>query len=163
MVCPKCREHAQVLEQSAQKTTRCQHCGALLRVRKLRVFFASDELSEAITARTRLQAKFSGQASAEFFEKLIKEPKTPVFTSKKLEKPIHLQVEKAKKSASPKKSPQEILFELLEASGGKKELKALEEAALERGLSLEMFEKVLQGLLATGELYSPSKGFIKRV
>lgn len=224
MVCPKCREHAQVLEQVARKTTKCQHCGALLRVRKLRIFFSSDELPEAVAVRTRLQAGLSGKEAANFFEKLVEGglARVPAFDSEKLDNPIMLPVARAKKAeggslkksareilfelletdpgmdteklevaalergvdlekfeklvrlpaemakkaderGSPKKNAKQILFELLEASGGKMDAGKLEAAALERGLGPEMFENTLKDLQAAREIYSPSKGVIKIV
>ena len=226
MVCPKCREHAQVLEQVARKTTKCQHCGALLRVRKLRIFFSSDELPEAVAVRTRLQAGLSGKEAAKFFEKLVEggPARVPAFDSEKLDNPIMLPVERAKKAegdslkisareilfelletdpgmdaeklevaalgrgvdlekfeklvrlpaerakkadesgrGGPKKNAKQILFELLEASGGKMDAGKLEAAALERGLGPEMFENTLKDLQAAREIYSPSKGVIKIV
>ena len=34
IVCPKCRQHAQIIE-TGKKTLKCQHCGAILQTRRL--------------------------------------------------------------------------------------------------------------------------------
>lgn len=160
-ICPKCRIHAQILEQSIKKTTHCQHCGSLLRVRKLRIFFSSDELSEAVSARTYLQTELSGKDALQFLKNLSENPETPVFPSQKTGNPVRLPQDKVKKANSPKKSHVAILFELLEARGGRMEVGELKAAALEKGLGSEKFEQVLGNLLKAGELYSPSNGIIK--
>ncbi|WP_255334734.1 hypothetical protein [Methanosarcina sp. KYL-1] len=60
IVCPRCREHAQITE-AGKKTLSCQHCGARLQARKLRVLYFSEELAEAVAFRTSLQARLSGK------------------------------------------------------------------------------------------------------
>ena len=65
VVCPKCRQHAQITE-TGKKNLRCQHCGALLQARKLRIFGSFEELSEAVDFRTRLQAELSGNGKETF-------------------------------------------------------------------------------------------------
>ncbi|WP_269850429.1 DUF5817 domain-containing protein [Methanosarcina horonobensis] len=65
IVCPKCRQHAQITE-TGKKTLRCQHCGALLQARKLRIFGSFEEVPEAVNFRTRLQAELSGKGKETF-------------------------------------------------------------------------------------------------
>ena len=59
VICTRCRGHAQIIETGSSKTTRCQRCNATLMTRKLRVFFSSEDLEEAISVRTQIQAKIA--------------------------------------------------------------------------------------------------------
>jgi ribosomal protein S27E len=65
IVCPKCREHVQIIG-TGKKTLKCQKCGSLLQAKKLRVFYSSEELEDAVAFRTRLQAEISGKGKETF-------------------------------------------------------------------------------------------------
>jgi hypothetical protein len=163
IVCPKCRQHAQIIE-TGKKTLKCQNCGALLQTRKLRVFHFSEDLEDSVLFRTRLQAEISGKGSEDFSvnfpstesEPLIPEVKTPI---KELEFP-----EKNNSSFLPAtKDPKLILLKILKTTGGKIEKEELQQKAFEKGITQEKFETILKNLLETGELYSPQPGIIKIV
>jgi len=163
IVCPKCRQHAQIIE-IGKKTLKCQHCGALLQAKKLRVFHSSEELTDAVTFRTRLQAEISGKGSRTFFlepspkgyEHLNPETENTVKTFKLSEK-------RTSGNLSPKKDQKSTFLELLEAAGGKTEFEELRQKALEKGISQEKFSLILKKLLETGDIYSPEPGIIKLV
>lgn len=176
MVCPKCREHAQIIE-TGKKTVSCQNCGARLQARKLRVFYSSDELEKAVASRTHLQAEISGKRESPFTDteslsltegisftgSFSKENGASGFGKGSERK---FPVKAAGKPARPlpeKKDPRKIILETLEAAGGEMEAGKLREKVLEKGLNPEKFEKILKTLQETGEVYSPTKGKIKIV
>lgn len=141
IVCPKCRQHAQITE-TGKKTLRCQRCSAILETRRLRILFSSDELAEAVTFRTWLQAELSGSLDLE---------KIPEPTGKSVSVKL------------PPKNDRSIFLALLLSAGGEMELKAFQQKAFENGISQEKFEFILKKLLEIGELYSPEPGRIKIV
>lgn len=160
-MCPKCRQHAQITE-TGKKTLKCQHCGALLQTRKLKVFHSSEELEDAVLFRTRLQAEISGKGEETFSitstspdsEHHDSETEPPVKSFKLPEKT-------PSSSLPPRKDPKSTLFEIMKTAGGKIEKEELRQKALERGITKEKFETILKALLETGELYSPQPGIIK--
>lgn len=141
IVCPKCRQHAQITE-TGKKTLRCQRCSAILETRRLRILYSTDELAEAVTFRTRLQAELSGSLDLE---------KIPEPSGKRVSREL------------PPKNDRSICFALLLSAGGEMELKAFQQKAFENGISQEKFEFILKKLLEIGELYSPEPGRIKIV
>lgn len=164
IVCPKCRQHAQITE-TGKKTLRCQHCGALLQARKLRIFGTFEELSKAVDFRTRLQAELSGKGKDIFSLKNFPgkskslNPETGMIpeTSRVPLPEISLA------STSTKKDQKSILNEILKASDEKMRIEELRKKALEKGIGEEKFETILKKLLETGELYSPEPGFVKLI
>ncbi|MCC4766828.1 hypothetical protein FXW07_09435 [Methanosarcina sp. DH1] len=163
IVCPKCRQHAQITE-TGKKTLKCQHCGALLQTRKLRVFHFSEDLEDAVLFRTHLQAEISGKANENF--SLTLSPKESDPSISKTETPVKkLKFPEKSLSNSPpiKKDPKSILIDILDTAGGKIEKEDLRQKALEKGITQEKFETILKNLLETGELYSPQPGIIKIV
>ena len=140
IVCLQCRQHAQIIE-TGKKTLRCQRCGSILEIRRLRILYSSEELADAVTFRTRLQAGISGNEDA---------GNTPELTRKRVsEKPLS------------KRDQKSIFLELLKAAGGEMQIKEFQQKALEKGISPEKFDLVLKKLLEIGELYSPEPGVIK--
>ncbi|MGB9939965.1 DUF5817 domain-containing protein [Methanosarcina sp.] len=160
-MCPKCRQHAQIAE-TGKKTLKCQHCGALLQTRKLRVFHSSEELEDAVLFRARLQAEISGKGSETFSlpspSKASERPDPETETQVKVFK---LPEKNPSSPIPPKKDPKSTLLEILKAASGKIEKEELRQKALEKGISQEKFETTLKSLLETGELYSPQPGIIK--
>ncbi|AKB17389.1 MULTISPECIES: DUF5817 domain-containing protein [unclassified Methanosarcina] len=163
VVCPKCRQHAQITK-GGKKNLRCQHCGALLQARKLRIFGSFEELSEAVDFRTRLQAELSGKGKETFFLKTF--PKEAESSTS--------EVQAVKRTAQPgsgispgstasKKDQKSILNEILKVSNGKIRIEEFCEKAIEKGISQEKFEVILKKLLESGELYSPEPGIVKLV
>lgn len=164
IVCPKCRDHAQITE-TGKKTLRCQHCGTLLQARKLRVLGSFEELSEAVDFRTRLQAELSGKGKETFSMKTFSEE---IDSSGSKDKPIQkiaeLKTSETSTSSIPSKKDQKsIMNEILKASDGKMKIEEFREKALDKGISEEKFEITLKKLLETGDIYSPEPGFVKLI
>lgn len=161
IVCPKCRQHAQITE-TGKKTLKCQNCGALLQTRKLRVFHFSEDLEDAVLFRTHLQAEISGKGNENFSlnfpsaesEHSVPKTETPV-------KEIILSEKEPSNFLPAKKDPKLTLLEILKTAGGKMEKEELRQKALEKGITQEKFEIILKNLLEAGELYSPQPGIIK--
>jgi DNA replicative helicase MCM subunit Mcm2 (Cdc46/Mcm family) len=164
IVCPKCRQHAQITE-TGKKTLRCQHCGALLQARKLRVFGSFEELPEAVDLRTHLQAELSGKGTETFsLKNFPKKAETSTSRDKNIQKTAQLPVSRAPSgNINGKKDQKLILFEILKASDGKLKVEEFHKKALERGISEEKFETTLKKLLETGEIYSPEPGVVKLI
>ncbi|MGB9927410.1 MAG: DUF5817 domain-containing protein [Methanosarcina sp.] len=164
IVCPKCKQHVQITE-TGKKSLKCQRCGAVLQTLKLRVFYSSEELSDAVDYRARLQAEISGKGYETFsLESTGKEsePENLKFSSK-IATSIPEKKDKASPSVSPKKDQKLIFLGIIKTSGGKIEVKELRQKALEKGIEAGKFEGILEKLLETGELYSPEAGIIKLV
>jgi ribosomal protein S27E len=163
VVCPKCRQHAQIIE-TGKNTLRCQHCGSILQARRLRIFYSSEELAEAVSFRTLLQAKISGKGSETFsLEPPTKKYELSKSGNEDVEKTLELSRNRLSENRSPKNDQKSIFRDLLEAAGGKMEIKELQQKALEKGMIPEKFDLILKKLLETGELYSPEPGMIKMV
>jgi hypothetical protein len=162
VVCPRCREHAQIIE-TGIKTVSCQHCGASLRARKLRVFYSSEELEKAVAARTRLQAKISGKEEGPFTGDLSQESGNSDFWRGTRGKLPGQTAGRSSKPVAGKKDPRKVILEVLEAAGGEMETGELRENVLEKDLDPEKFDETLKKLQETGEVYSPARGMIKMV
>lgn len=164
VVCPKCRQHAQISE-TGKKTLRCQKCGALLHARKLRVFGSFEELSEAVDFRTRLQAEISGKGKETFSLKTFSEDSgSSGFENEAVQKKAQpLASGAAPGNISVKRDQKSIMSEILKSSCGKMKIEEFREEALEKGISKERFEIILKKLLETGELYSPEPGVVKLI
>ncbi|WP_410508039.1 hypothetical protein RSJ42_14800 [Methanosarcina hadiensis] len=164
IVCPKCRQHAQITE-TGKKTIRCQHCGALLQARKLRVLGSYEELSEAVDFRTRVQAELSGKGKETFSLKTFSEE---TGSSGPIDKTVQKIAKFQASESSPagiqtKKDQKSIMSDILKASDGKMKIEEFREKALDKGINEEKFDTILKKLLETGELYSPEPGFVKLI
>ena len=164
IVCPRCRQHAQITE-PGKKTLRCQHCGSLLQARKLRVLGSFEELPEAVDFRTRLQAEISGKGTETFsLNTFQKETGSSGSEDKPIQKTPELSVsEVSSGSVSASKDRKSIMTGILEASGGKMKIEEFREKALEKGIVEEKFETTLKKLMETGEIYSPEPGIVKLI
>ncbi|KKG18007.1 hypothetical protein EO98_13740 [Methanosarcina sp. 2.H.T.1A.6] len=163
VVCPKCRQQAQITE-TGKKTLRCQHCGALLQARKLRIFGSFEELSEAVDFRTRLQAELSGNGTETFSLKTFpKESGNSNPGDQALKGTAQPGPGTSSGSTAAKKDQKSILNEILKVSDGKIGIEEFCEKAMEKGISKEKFDLILKKLLETGELYSPEPGIVKLV
>ena len=163
VVCPKCRQHAQITE-TGKKNLRCQHCGALLQARKLRIFGSFEELSEAVDFRTRLQAELSGKGKETFSLKPFpKEDEKSNPGGKAIKGTAQPGPGTSSGSTAAKKDQKSILNEILKVSEGKIGIEEFREKAMEKGISQEKFDAILKKLLETGELYSPEPGIVKLV
>ena len=163
VVCSKCKQHAQITE-VGKKTLRCQHCGALLQARKLRVLGVFEELSEAVDFRTRLQAELSGKGKETFSLKTFpKEAENSNPGARALKGRAKPGLGTSSGNAAAKKDQKSILNEILKGSDGKIGIEEFREKAMEKGISQEKFDVILKKLLETGELYSPEPGIVKLV
>jgi len=161
IACPKCRKHAQIIEYDTARTTKCQNCGVVLRIKKLRVFYTSDSLDEAISARTHLQAQMHGksQGAGKMQENTTGIHVLPSGSGGKLPTSGRDFVDKRKKPGS-KKDARKIILDLLESAGGAMDAETLKAHALEQDVNGEKLGKTLNSLLQTGEIYSPKTGYI---
>lgn len=168
IVCPKCRQHAQIIE-TGKNTLRCQCCSTIHEARRLRIFYSSEELADAVAFRTRLQAEISGKGSETFS---LKTPSLKISAegyelskseNKNTENIPEPTRERASENLPPKKDQKSIFLELLEAEGGEMQNEEFQQKALEKGISAEKFDLILKRLLEIGELYSPEPGIIKLV
>lgn len=164
IVCPRCRQHAQITE-VGKKTLKCQHCGALLQARKLRIFGSFEELPEAVDFRTRLQAELSGKGKETFSLNTFPEENDSLSMEDKLAKktPQSPGFKVSSGGLPAKKDHKSIMIEILESSNGKIEIEEFREKTLEKGISEEKFETILKKLLESGELYSPEPGVLKLI
>ena len=144
IACPKCRIHAQIIEYGTA-TTKCQNCSAALKIKKLRVFYSSDILEEAISARTQLQAQMHGQG--------VDFGSVPEMDF----------VDDRPSTIKPKKNAQKIILDLLRLADGAVEIETLEIQALNNDIDADKFEKILDGLLRAGEIYSPAVGYVRLI
>lgn len=158
IVCPRCREHAQILELGEAKKTRCQKCGVSLEIRKLRLLYTSDSLEEAVSARTLLQARVH-----KLEEQMKKEPGVISQIEENKVSPIadEPEIDPAvfkDKRQPPKRNPRQIILKLLRSNGGQLETRALETLALEHGINKQQLEEILEKMKSSGEIYEPSSG-----
>jgi hypothetical protein len=154
IVCPRCRVHAQILELAGTRKTRCQKCGASLEIRKLNMLFSSDSLEEAVSARTALQARVHN---------LEKEMRSMLETGKDMlaQAPGEPDVDLAKlqdRRQSPKKSPAQVILQLLRSNGGEMGTESLRCLAKEQGIDEQRSDEIIEKLTDAGEIYKPSAG-----
>lgn len=161
IVCPKCRQHVQITE-IGKKNLTCQHCGALLQARKLRVLHSSEELADAVAFRTCLQAEISGKGSETFpLKPSAEECRILKPEGEGTEKTFELSESRISENRPRKKDQKSIVIDVLEAADGEVRVEELRQKALEKGISQEKFHIILDKLLEAGELYSPGPGIIK--
>jgi len=165
IVCPKCREHVQIIETSGPKKTKCQKCGSNLEVRKLRIFFQSGDLEEAISARTVIQARLHGpekDVEAVFSDSFQNVETSP--TANFGEFGVSLKDFRDKrKPRKPKKNKLQVILDILRLNGGRMGIDSLEESAREHGIAEDDFEKIIQKLISSGEIYEPSTGILSLI
>ncbi|MBN1134143.1 MAG: hypothetical protein JXA38_04375 [Methanosarcinaceae archaeon] len=162
IACPKCRKHAQIIEYNTARTTTCQNCSAVLKTKKLRIFYVSNSLDEAISARTQLQAQMHDKTLK---PGSIPESNVHVFSSgigEQIPIPQFVLAYKRKKN-NPKRDARKIILNLLKSSGGGMDIMTLKARAIEKDVDAEKLEKILDDLLQTGEIYSPEIGYVRIV
>ena len=146
--CPKCRVHSQIVEYGTS-TTKCQNCGAALKINKLRVLYASDILEDAVSARTQLQARMHGEGADSNLSKMG-------FVDDR-------GVSKPKSKSRPKMNAQKTVIDIIKSADGALDIETLKMRALDHGIDESRFEKILEGLLRVGEIYSPDIGYVRLV
>lgn len=162
IVCPKCREHAQIIELAATKTVQCQKCSSKMAKQKLRLFFSSDELVEAVSVRTQIQAKLHDDNVD--LEAVLNGAGIKNALSNIEESQISMDdfVDK-REHVKPKRNPRQLILELLRSNKGNMEIDRLKEIIAEHGIEDEKFESVLEKMLHSGELYRPSSKMVQLV
>lgn len=149
IVCTKCRRHVQIIENN-KKTTTCQNCGTVLNLDNLRFFYQSDNLEDAVSARTKLQFQILGQDSE------LDRSKYMVFTNAAESGSYTSSKPGTSKKFGFKKDDRKIIIDLLESNNGEMEKEELKTRAFEKGINSDKFEKIVDYMFKTGELYSPS-------
>ncbi len=163
VVCTKCREHAQITELDSSKTIKCKRCNATLYTKRLRILFTSKELSEAISARTHIQARIVEKKKhiGTSVNNKGSEQKYSVF-GKDMDDSKACSINSRKIPAATKKTA-EVIREILYQNNKLMSYEKLKEMALERDVPERKFEEMLTRLFLAGEIYSPSKGYVKIV
>lgn len=162
IVCPKCREHAQIIELAGAKKTKCQKCGSNLEVRKLRLFLTSESLEEVVSARTLLQARLHGQEHEleNVFSEMPESGKTAlVFETGEFDVPVKDLADK-RELPGKKHNHNRIILDLLRSNSGRMDVASLKILAEEHGIEGQKFEQILEKLVRAGEVYEPSTGTI---
>jgi hypothetical protein len=146
---------------------KCQRCGTILQVRRLRIFHSSEELVDAVDFRTRLQAEISGKGretfSLETSAKDYKLSKPRKHIDEDTEKTQTSSLNAVYENLPSNKNLKSFFLDLLESSGGKMIIEEFRQKALEKGISPEKFDLMLKKTLEKGEIYSPEAGIIKLV
>lgn len=161
IICTKCRKQAQIIEVGSSKTIRCQRCNAILNTRKLRLFFSSDNLDEAIAVRTQIQAQIADTGTYTPKSEAEDETSQHQVFGKEIDQKAACLIDNRK--TQKKKKPDEVIIEILTSNNGKMAHDDLKKAAIAMDVDEERFEDILKKLLHAGEVYSPSKGSIKIV
>jgi hypothetical protein len=143
VVCPKCRIQAQIVEDTGQKTIRCQNCGVTLRFRKLRQFSCSPDLQEAIIERTKLQALIAGKG--------VTVPDVEIGES---------QIQKRVPGDMRLNKPVEIILSNIR-QGETVSCTELKNRVV--SMDMDIFEMTLRRLLESGDIYEPKTEFYRRV
>jgi len=146
-VCPKCQRHAQLLV-SGSKTVSCQSCNARLQIQKLNVFGPFETQEEAVAFRSQQQAELV-RSQTDFSEKSIRFSKTVIG------KEVFMKPPKVKK-------PHQIIHSIL-LKHGKMIVADCEYYCAEQGIDSETFQKTIQKMIETGEVYRPDKGLLALV
>ncbi len=164
IICTRCRQHAQIIQVGCSKTTRCQRCNANLVTRKLRVFFSSEELEEAISVRTQIQAQVTeGKNNFILNSKGNKESPEEgyhVFGDDIDERSACL-ISDIKPEI--KKRPDELITGILLENNKKMNIGELKKKAISHDIREEQFNDILEKMLAAGDIYCPSKDIIKLI
>ena len=148
IACPKCRVHSQIIEYDTS-TTKCQNCGATLIINKLRILYSSDILEDAVSARTQLQARMHGKCIDTNLSDMG-------FVDDR-------EISKTKYKNRPKRNAQKTIIDIIRSVDGALEIEILKMRALDNGIDADEFEKILEGLLRVGEIYSPDIGYVRLV
>lgn len=162
IICTKCRKNAQIIELESSKTTRCQRCSATLMVRKLRIFFSSEDLNEAISFRTQVQANiikneaYTMQANNEGGSKT----EYQIFGEETDEKAACF-IDKQK--SQKKKKADGLILEALQSNNKQMLYGDLKKVVIARDIDEDRFDDAIKKMMQAGEIYSPSKDVIRLV
>ena len=156
IVCPACRAHCQIAE-TGKKTTKCQRCGASVRMDTVRVWGLFENRTDAVTLRSALQAQVSGPVySDEFLMKAAGSFETDAESGKRITvKTSERQVREKKRK------PDEIIRTVL--SSGVMTAEECRQKCAEKGVDAETFRKMTDKMIDAGILYRPAKGYLALV
>ena len=155
IVCPRYREQAQIIEIGAARSTRCQRCNSKLDIRKLRLFFSSEELNEAVSVRTQIQARLHDSNTD--LEAVLQG--TGIINAFDLAQETEVSMADLADTREPvrrRRNPGHLILDILRTCDGGMEWDVLRSEVSEHGISEEVFEKTLKKLLHSGEVYIPS-------
>ncbi|MDG6243081.1 MAG: hypothetical protein QCH31_01625 [Methanolobus sp.] len=156
IICTRCRKQAQIIDIGISKTIRCQRCNASLVTRKLRRFFSSEKLEDAISARTQIQARISESGAYPLQTEGIEVPGTgyQTFGDELNDKTGYLI---GNRGIVKKKTTYELVISILRSSGNRMPYEELRKEALYMDIDREELDDTLARLLHAGEIYKPSK------
>ncbi|WMW21901.1 hypothetical protein RE476_11065 [Methanolobus mangrovi] len=162
VICTKCRKNAQIIELESSKTTRCQRCDATLTLRKLRILFSAEELNEAISFRTQVQASIVENETYTIPADNEKGPGTEyqafgLDIGEKTGCFIDNRVSQRKKKAD------ELILNVLRSNDKQMLYGELKKKAIDLDVDEDRFDDILKKMLQAGEIYSPSKDIIRLV
>jgi len=162
IACPKCRIHSQIVEYGTS-TTKCQNCGAALKINKLRILYTSDILKDAVSARTQLQARMHGKCVNNYLPEMGFIDERDISKTDYKYKNKDKDKNKDKNKNRPKRNAQKTIIDIIRSADGALEIEVLKMRALDHGIDTDRFEKILEGLLRMGEIYSPDIGYVRLV
>lgn len=180
IVCPACRAHCQITE-TGKKTTKCQRCGAAVRMGTVRVWGLFENRIDAVTLRSAIQAQVSGPVYSDEF--LMRATGSPGDESGKTEAGCgkteagcgkaegadanvmpgrRIVVDAPEKPVREKKmNPDEIIRTVL--SSGVMTAEECRLKCAEKGVDAETFRKMTDKMIDAGILYRPAKGYLALV
>ncbi|WP_342306301.1 hypothetical protein [Methanolobus sp. ZRKC5] len=162
IICTKCRKNAQIIELESSKTTRCQRCSATLMVRKLRIFFSSEDLNEARSFRTQVQASiienetYTIQAENES----VSRTEHQIF-GEEIDEKAACFIDKRK--CQKMKNADDLILEVLQSNNKQMFYGDLKKMVIARDIDEDRFDDVIKKMMQAGEIYSPSKDVIRLV
>ena len=162
VICTKCRKNAQIIELESSKTTRCQRCSATLMVRKLRIFFSSEDLNEAISFRTQVQASIteSGTYSIQAENESASKTEHQIF-GEDIDEKAACFIDKRK--YQKKKKADDLILEVLQSNNKQMLYADLKKIAIASDVDEDRFDDLIKKMMQAGEIYSPSKDLIRLV
>lgn len=158
IICTKCRKQAQIIEIGSSKTIRCQRCNANLMVRKLQIFFSSEDLEEAISVRTQIQAQLSETGTHGPLEEDDTGMHHQAFGEEFDRKEVCFI---DNRDSRKKKKADELIIGILLSNNKQISYGELKKAVMAQDIDENRFEDVLKKMLQAGDVYSPSSGIIK--
>lgn len=162
IICTKCRKNAQIIELESSKTIRCQRCNSTLMVRKLRIFFSSEDLNEAISFRTQVQASIieNGTYSIQPENESGFKNEHQTF-GEEIDEKAACFIDKRKYQKN--KKADDIILEVLQSNNKQMLYADLKKMVVASDVDEDRFDDLIKKMMQAGEIYSPSKDLIRLV
>ncbi|MDY0385805.1 MAG: hypothetical protein RBT65_01470 [Methanolobus sp.] len=162
IICTKCRKNAQIIELESSKTTRCQRCNATLMVRKLRIFFSSEDLNEAISFRTQVQASITESGTYSIQPENESGFKNEYQTfGEEIDEKAACFIDKRKYQKN--KKADDIILEVLQSNKKQMLYADLKKMVVASDVDEDRFDDLIKKMMQAGEIYSPSKDLIRLI